>query len=153
MLNGILETSRKLLSRITGRPHSNGTGQGEREERRAIDRSLVYRRSGGYTWYHGNAVNISRGGILFSGERNISMGTEIEVSYTLPPEHPGDRNVEIFCWAKVVRLIPPEEPGGTAQLAARVLRYRSEPKPLPDVRRIIGEVRGPVAPLKEYHLR
>jgi PilZ domain len=153
MLNGILKASQKLWSHIAGRPHSNGTGKAEREERCSIERSLVYRRSGGYTWYQGEAINISPGGILFSGERNMSLGSEIEVSYSLPPEHEGQRNVDIFCWANVVRLTPPAKPGGKAVVAAKVLRYRSEPKPLPDVRRIIGEVRGPMARLKEYDLR
>lgn len=152
MQNGIRGMLHKIWSRITGRPSRDATGQVEREHRHAIVRALVYRRSGGYTWYEGQVINISPGGIRFSGERNISIGSEIEVSYTLPPEEEGQRNVEIFCWANVVRLTPPEEPGGHAVLAAKVLRYRSQPKPLPDIRRIVGEVRGPTARVKEYDL-
>lgn len=105
---------------------------------------MIYRRKGGLIWYDGDLENISLSGVLLHGEKAIPLGDHVEISFRLPTVPGGTQEGDIFFWARIIRTEQRSNPGAHLALAARVLRYRSEPKPAPDVRKIVGEVRGPV---------
>lgn len=75
------------------------------EERRAFKRlpvncSVVVREPGGLELGRGNSKNLSGGGILFTVEQSVHVGTELEVSLV-----PGlDRMPPMTALIKVVRV-------------------------------------------------
>jgi len=109
--------------------------------RHQVHRPLVYRRQSGLIWYNGTTENYSCSGLLFRGEKFVSVGNVIEASFEQPLGERIQDEMPDYCWAKVVRtLLPPGEDRRPA-FAVRILRRRSVLNPAPDVRSKIGDAR------------
>jgi hypothetical protein len=132
-----------------------GTGAAPKGNRRAerfvMQRPLVYRRNDGLIWYDGKIENVSTSGLLFRGEKPLSPGEVLQVSFSLPAAQGADEPTQVFCWAKVVRIRLPNNFQATHTHAVKILRYRSQPQTPADIRDRIGEVRGPISMVPKQH--
>jgi hypothetical protein len=116
----------------------------ERVARRELHTAIIYRRAGGLVWHDGTTDDVSEGGVRFHGERHLPVESPVELSFRLPPDFQRKGEGSVYCWGKVVRteLSPAGDP--RPALAVKIVRYRSTPRSVSDVRRVIGEVRGPL---------
>jgi hypothetical protein len=113
-----------------------------RADRSIVQVPMVYRRDGGLIWYDGKIENVSTSGLLFHGEKPLSPGEVLQISYRLPAVGPAVEPTEVFCWAKVVRIRLANGPGADHTNAVKILRYRTQPRAPADIRNIIGDGRG-----------
>ncbi len=115
-----------------------------RDERYNFRQRMIYRRQGGMVWYDGQLENVSVSGILFRGEKPLVAGDLAQVSFDLPQTGVARNPTPVFCWARVVRVRLPQITETKHTLAVKIVRYRSEPTPPPDIRTVICDVRGPI---------
>lgn len=145
MLRPLLSSCRQWSSHLLDRVRSAAPKVSLRAERCVVQRPLVYRREGGLIWYDGKIENVSRSGLLFRGEKPLSPGEVLQVSFSSPATNDADEPTQVFCWAKVVRIRVPNNFEANHSLAVKILRYRSQLQPPADIRARIGEVRGPLS--------
>lgn len=146
MLPRLLDYWRRFWESIMGKRGAGGAARVvPRSERHAVQRSLVYRRQSGLIWYEGTTENCSRSGVLFRGEKFVPAGSVVETSFEQQEGVEARDDMPAYCWARIVRTLLPGASDPRPALAARVLRQRAAPKPPPDVRRAIGEIRGPMS--------
>ncbi|MFB3921785.1 MAG: hypothetical protein ACE145_08685 [Terriglobia bacterium] len=106
----------------------------KRDERFELGGSLIYRPTGGLTWYKGTIENLSRTGVLFRGEKAVPDRCPLEMSFTLPDGTPWIAGTNFFCWGKTVRSVMPAASDARPVLAVRILRYQSGAQPGPEIR-------------------
>jgi len=87
-----------------------------RAQRFPIQTHVWYRASGNYVWSPGEALNISRSGILFRTKKEIRPRVLLEMRLVFPEELTGGAPVDAICWAAVVRK-------EDSLLAASILHY------------------------------
>lgn len=74
-----------------------------RAHRYPLQVTIRYRRLADQAWSEGKTENISRSGVLFSGEGALSIDTEIEISIALSAATPVTAAADLVCRARVVR--------------------------------------------------
>jgi len=151
MLRLHFSAGRRWWSHLLARGTDATPKVNQRAERFVTQRPLVYRREGGLIWYDGQIQNVSASGLLFRGEKPVSPGAVLQVSFSLPAAEGADEPTQVFCWAKVVRVRLPNDFEAYHTHAVKILRYRSQPRPPADVRNRIGEVRGPISMAEKPH--
>jgi hypothetical protein len=95
-----------------------------RARRFPIQARLDYRQRGEKHWHHGTTINISRSGVLFQAECDLTRETVIEMKIVFPSEITGGAPAQVVCWGPVVRCVPPSASADRPSLAAAILRYR-----------------------------
>ena len=146
LLPRLFDYWRRSWSLITGKQWSAGAARVvPRSERHAVQRPLIYRHQSGLVWYNGITENLSSSGVLFRGEKYIPVGSVVETSFEQQDGMEDWDETPSFCWAQIVRTLLPATADPRPALGAKVLRRRCAPKPPPDVRELIGEVRGPMS--------
>jgi PAS domain S-box-containing protein len=80
---------------------------------------MKYRFVGENGWHTGTTENISRSGMLFRAEENVSPSAQLEIHLVLPAEIAGLSTAEVICRGEVVRTLESKEP----TLAAKILQY------------------------------
>jgi len=106
----------------------------ERAERFGLRGSLIFRPTGGLTWYKGTIENLSLTGVLLRAEKAVPAGCPIEMSFTLQKGSPWKAGTSFFCWGKTVRTVMPATADARPALAVRILRYQSEGRMAPQIR-------------------
>ncbi len=124
----LLDKLRKLLG---GHDLGGKKRLTDRETRYVIHGSLIYRPTGGMAWYRGTTENLSSTGVLFHGETSFPVDTPIEMSITPPATSP-QKPDGVFCWGTVVRSGEPNDASATPLLAAKITKFRTQPKFLSD---------------------
>lgn len=117
----------------------------KRDPRYAIRTNMIYRKRGGLFWYKGILEDFSLTGVRFRGEQYLPSESPVEMSFTVHKEMGDKGGAEFFCWAKVVRSVLPTLSDSQFGLAARILHYRAQEALIPDLREVVGEVRGPLS--------
>lgn len=72
----------------------------------------------------GTTINISRSGVLFRADQELTPSTMLEMQIVFPTEVTGEVPTKVVCWGPVVRTVPPEPADGRPALAAAISRYR-----------------------------
>ncbi len=95
-------------------------------------------------WREGRTENISRSGVLFRSEHVLEVGTPVEMSFGLPTELSEEKaGAMALCRAQIVRRVPPSATDARSGLAATISEYHFDAQSHPDLRRIVGDDRGP----------
>jgi hypothetical protein len=63
--------------------------------------------------FAGQSLNLSERGLCFTAERQLGLGSQIEVELTMPREITGHQSMDVECTARVVYVDPAE--GGKGQ--------------------------------------
>ncbi len=105
---------------------------------------MLYRRQGGLVWYDGELENVSVSGIMFRGEKPLIAGDVAQISFWLPTSPGAEKPTQVFCWARVVRVRLPRLTESQHTLAVKIVRYRTDPAPPPDIRDVVSDLRGPI---------
>jgi hypothetical protein len=66
--------------------------------------------------------DVSARGVFFYVDTDVSAGSEIEFTLTLPPEITLTESIRVHCVGKVVRVDPPA-PGNQVGIAAAIEQY------------------------------
>ncbi len=82
--------------------------------------SIRYRTAGTADWHAGVTLNISRSGVLFTCEKDISLGTGVEIWMTLPPLPRTSLGADLVSTGVIVRG---NSTANAPQLAARFCNY------------------------------
>ena len=101
--------------------HRKSAALTPRAQRFPVQTHVWYRASGNYVWSPGEAVNISRSGILLRTRKEIRPRTLLEMRLVFPSELTEGAPVDVICWGAVVRK---EE----SSLAASILHYHFKRK-------------------------
>lgn len=125
---------RGILAALRGTKAEKPPQLVERAERFGVRGSLIYRPTGGLTWYKGTIENLSLTGVLFRGEKAVPEACPIEMSLTLQQGNPLKTGVSLYCWGKTVRTVMPVTSDGRPAFAVKILRYQSEARPAPPIR-------------------
>jgi hypothetical protein len=96
----------------------------ERATRFAIPMALSYREPGETAWHKGKVENISRTGVLFTGEGLVDAGTLIEMTFQLPVEVGGRGGAQVLCVGNVVRTVLPPSSDQPPAMAAHIRSYK-----------------------------
>lgn len=135
-----------LAGRAASPAHPGGAKHRvEREPREALTGAVIYRPKDGLVWYEGSLVDLSKTGILFRGEKHLPTESPIELSFTLQQASGRRASAPTFCWGKVARTTLPDVDDARPAIAARILRYRGGPQAALEIRKLVGEVRGPMS--------
>jgi hypothetical protein len=105
--------------------HGMGKGSQELMPRAArfnLRIRIRYRASGEEGWGEGTTENISRSGVLFRAERQLGVGTPVDMAFVLPVEILGEAAAEVSCHGRIVRLEIAAD--ALPALAATILNYR-----------------------------
>jgi hypothetical protein len=70
-------------------------------------------------------VNLSEGGLLFTVDRPLEVGTPIALAMTMPEELTGGIPMRVTCQARVLRAEPLHPAHGRPVNAARIERYET----------------------------
>jgi hypothetical protein len=131
-----MQTSLKSIWRFWSR-HS-------REPRLAIHTSLSYRQAGEKAWHGGTAQDVSLSGVLFRAEQPMDIGTRVEIHFREPVDIGEEAGNVISCRGEIVRTILPPTKDTPPALAAKVFEPRFKPRPMFEVRKYVGDDRGPM---------
>jgi PilZ domain-containing protein len=89
-----------------------------RAQRYPVRVPVQYRIQGAESWREGTTENISRSGVLFSGDLPVEAGERVEIQLRL--RHSAESDAEATCLAWIVRQ---EQESGRVGLAAQFLSY------------------------------
>ncbi len=97
-----------------------------RAARYRLKAPLRYRRSGHFGWRNGLTINMSKSGILFSGEVALPPETAVELSISLPQKDTNEPKV-VAISGVIIRHTDhePADPKHTAVMAAKILKQSS----------------------------
>jgi hypothetical protein len=110
----------KAMGETEGEP---GRLPADRAPRYPIRIAMFYRLPGNKQWRPGRTENISRSGVLFRTDRQMTLEAPIEMLLALPVEVGGGRNASVICRGRVVRLGVPGHDQEHA-VAATITNYR-----------------------------
>lgn len=93
----------------------------KRDVRYSLRAPLRYRNTGQMGWRNGTTINMSKSGILFSGESLLAPGARIEVSVSLPQK--GSDAPKVVTMSCVITRHRETEPGEKLPvMAAKVVK-------------------------------
>jgi hypothetical protein len=95
-----------------------------RAQRFPIRAIMHYRVIGENQWYVGTVENMSSTGVLFRGERIVSVDSPIEVTVNVPGSFAAGRSSKMVSRGKIVRLLPGETDSDCILMAASFSRLR-----------------------------
>jgi hypothetical protein len=116
-----------------------------REPRLPIYAPLTYRQAGEKVWHSGTARDVSLTGVLFQAEQPIEIGTPVEIRFREPVDVGAEAGAVVSCRGEIVRAVPEAAKDLPAALAARVIEPHFQPHPMFEVRKYVGDDRGPLA--------
>ena len=96
----------------------------DRAPRYPIRISMLYRLPGNKQWRQGRTENISRSGVLFRTDRQMTLEAPIEMLLALPVEVAGGRNASVICRGRVVRMEGAPGDDTERAVAATITNYR-----------------------------
>jgi len=96
----------------------------ERARRFELTIELNYRANHEERWHRGVTANISRSGVLFSGDEWLEPDTPIEITLGLPARIGSGRPAEVVCRGIVMRSEHDESADGKAVIATKISQYR-----------------------------
>jgi hypothetical protein len=85
---------------------------------------MLYRLPGHKQWRQGRTENISRSGVLFRTDYQMSLEAPIEMLLTLPVAVPGGRNASVICRGRMVRMQGVLDDDTARAVAATITNYR-----------------------------
>lgn len=106
--------------------------QRQRAERFPLPLPVRYRSLAEAEWSAGRTANISGTGILFAADRELAVGTQIELHLPLEADDQQWPS-EVVARAAVVRIVPRQPQSASVELAARFLDHRLLPRQLGQV--------------------
>ena len=127
-------------SRRLGEP---GSGKPSRAPRLRLEIPLSFRFLKEDSWHEAKTENISLTGVLFHAGANLEVKTPIEMRFEWPIEIGGTGGV-VICQGEIVRTVLAAQTDARPAFAAKILESRPATASLPDVRRIVGDDRGPM---------
>jgi hypothetical protein len=95
-----------------------------RAPRYPIRTTMLYRVPGSKQWRQGRTENISRSGVLFRTDHQMSLEAPIDMLLELPVEVAGGRNASVVCRGRVVRLEGVPDDDTERAVAATITNYR-----------------------------
>jgi hypothetical protein len=95
-----------------------------RPTRFPIETAFQFRQSGEPEWHEGTTINISRSGVLFRADAELSLQTILEMRITFPAALSGENPTQVVCWGPVVRTEYGPEGNSRPRIAASIFRYR-----------------------------
>src|SRR6266550_1589822 len=95
-----------------------------RAPRYSIRTTMLYRLPSNKQWRKGRTENISRSGVLFRTDHQMSLETAIEMLLALPVEVAGGRNASVICRGRVVRMQGVPDDDTERAVAATITNYR-----------------------------
>jgi hypothetical protein len=96
-----------------------------RAPRYPIRITMLYRMPGNKQWRQGRTENISRSGVLFRTDHQMSVEAPIEMLLALPVEIRGGRAGSVICRGRVVRTEGlPDADTEACAVAATITNYR-----------------------------
>jgi PilZ domain len=107
-----------------------------RAPRYPIQISMLYRSPGNKQWRQGRTENISRSGVLFRADQQMSLEAPIEMLLALPVEATGGRNASVICRGRVVRTEGVPDAETERAVAATITNYRLAHSPAIDPKRL-----------------
>jgi len=116
-----------------------------REARLLIHAPLAYRRVGEKAWHGGATKDISRSGVLFQADQPMEIGAPVEINFREPVDTGEESGTVGSCRAEIVRAIVLPETVKPPVLAAKVSASQFKPRRAVDVRKWVGDDRGPMA--------
>jgi hypothetical protein len=90
---------------------------------------MLYRALGESKWRRATTENISKSGVLFSGEEPLGSKTAVDLRFqtlVLPPVESA-AVADVFCRGNIVRTMPAKGYHARPTLAARILSYEFRP--------------------------
>lgn len=82
---------------------------------------MRYRRSGHMGWSNGTTINMSKSGILFTGDTAFPPGTAVELSVSVPQK--GSNDPKVLTMSCVISRHRKPEPGEKSPvMAARIVK-------------------------------
>ena len=117
-----------------------------RERRLPIHVPLTYRRVGEKVWHGGATRDISLSGVLFQAEQPMAIGVPVEIKFRKPVDTGEEAGDMTFCRGKIVRTVLAPAAKKYPVLAARVYESRLKPRPVTEIRKWVGDDRGPMSP-------
>jgi hypothetical protein len=115
-----------------------------REQRLPIHVPLTYRRVGEKAWHGGATENISHLGVLFQAEQALEVGTPVEINFKQPIDTGEAVGVVVSCRGEIVRTILSPATEKPPVLAAKVSESQFKPRPIVEIRKLVGDDRGPM---------
>jgi hypothetical protein len=144
-MRSLFKNLRDVFKRFTAQPFVPKANRTLRARRYKIEIPLRFRMLEGNGWREARSENISSSGVLFRSEQVLEVGTPVEMSFVLPMELGEEKAGAIaLCRAQIVRAVPPSTTDARSGLAARIWEYRVDAQSRPDLRRMVGEDRGPM---------
>lgn len=116
-----------------------------REPRLLIQVHLAYRRVGEKVWHGGGIKDISRSGVLFQAEQPMDIGTPVEINFREPVDIGEESGNVVSCRGEIVRAIVLPETVKPPVLAAKMSDSQFMPRPMVEIRKFVGDDRGPMA--------
>jgi len=101
-----------------------GQPSADRAPRYSIRVAMLYRLPGNKQWRQGRTENISRSGVLFRTDRQMTVEAPIEMLLALPVEVAGGRNASVICRGRVVRMEDVANDDREHTVAATITNYR-----------------------------
>lgn len=95
-----------------------------RAQRFPIRATMHYRILGEGRWYVGTVDNMSSTGVLFHGERPVSVDSSIEVTVNVPGSLAAGHSSKMVSRGKIVRVSPGEFDSDPILMAAEFHRLR-----------------------------
>jgi hypothetical protein len=95
-----------------------------RAQRFPIQAMMHYRIVGENRWYAGTVDNMSSTGVLFHGERVVSVNSSIEVTVNVPGSLAAGHSSKMVSRGKVVRVAPGISNPDCILMAAELFRLR-----------------------------
>jgi len=110
----------------------------------ALKTPLRFRQVGENSWSSGMATNISSTGVLLHADRNMDVQTAIQMKYLLPITIAGKNGITVFCKGEIIRSGSSPDGDGKFHFAVKIVDFYPGTQWKPDLRRIVGDDRGPM---------
>jgi PilZ domain len=116
---------------VTLQPH-----QSPRAPRFAIPIAIRYRTPADATWLEGWTENISKSGVLFRADREIELGTPVEMMMEIPTWIATPVAGATLCRGRIVRAVPPRRSKIVPRSPQRSSNTSSRVRPIRAVSRL-----------------
>lgn len=84
---------------------------------------LHFREVGGFGWKTGTTENISQSGVLFKADKEIKVGTPVEMQYAPPAQVTWTTSSQVSCRGRIVRTQAAPSPASKPACAAKIMTY------------------------------
>ncbi len=126
VLNTALPQEIYMAARSFAHPHLRSRDKVSpfRAQRFNLHLPMKYRQVGEQDWREATTENISRSGLLFQADEELSPNAQLEINLVLPAEIAGLSSAEVVCRGEIVRAQDAGQKAHSTAMAAKILQYR-----------------------------